>query len=162
MFHAWANLVLPLRCTEMMSSPLLRSEGTEEYLFRLDLDSGISLQNVLELGPELPLFGVCMGLQCMGEAHGGKIVRSPYGIMHRKSSLVYYDKKGEVGLLAGLPNFPSDKLEITVWTEDGLIMAVRHKEYKNMQRKLFHVYIFYLVNIRMHQMSLFDSCTHIA
>ncbi|XP_011629225.1 anthranilate synthase beta subunit 2, chloroplastic isoform X1 [Amborella trichopoda] len=117
-------------------------------------DSGISLQSVLELGPELPLFGVCMGLQCIGEAYGGKIVRSPYGVMHGKSSLVYYDEKGEAGLLSGLPNpftaaryhslviehdsFPRDKLEIIAWTEDGLIMAVRHKEYKNMQGVQFH------------------------
>ncbi|GAU20434.1 hypothetical protein TSUD_12530 [Trifolium subterraneum] len=67
-------------------------------------DSGISLQTVLELGPIVPVFGVCMGLQCMGEAFGGKIVRSPYGVMHGKSSLVYYDEKGEDGLFAGLPN----------------------------------------------------------
>ncbi|KAJ9135673.1 hypothetical protein P3X46_032826 [Hevea brasiliensis] len=40
-------------------------------------DSGISLQTVLELGPLVPLFGVCMGLQCIGEAFGGKVVRSP-------------------------------------------------------------------------------------
>ncbi|KAI3945620.1 hypothetical protein MKW92_032101 [Papaver armeniacum] len=38
-------------------------------------DSGISLQTVLELGPIVPLFGVCMGLQCIGEAYGGKIIR---------------------------------------------------------------------------------------
>ncbi|KAE8705418.1 Anthranilate synthase beta subunit 1 [Hibiscus syriacus] len=59
-------------------------------------DSGISLQTVLELGPIVPLFGVCMGLQCIGEAYGGKIVRAPYGVMHGKSYLMYYDEKGEV------------------------------------------------------------------
>nr|POE59925.1 anthranilate synthase beta subunit 1, chloroplastic [Quercus suber] len=56
-------------------------------------DFGISLQTVLELGPIVPLFGVCMGLQCIGEAFGGKVVRSPSGVMHGKSSLVYYDEK---------------------------------------------------------------------
>ncbi|CAK8571220.1 unnamed protein product [Lathyrus sativus] len=117
-------------------------------------DSGISLQTVLELGPTVPVFGVCMGLQCMGEAFGGKIVRSPYGVMHGKSSLVYYDEKGEDGSLAGLPNpflagryhslviekesFPHDELEVTAWTEDGLIMAVRHKKYRHMQGVQFH------------------------
>ncbi|KDO60851.1 hypothetical protein CISIN_1g027062mg [Citrus sinensis] len=70
-------------------------------------DSGISLQTVLELGPTVPLFGVCMGLQCIGEAFGGKIVRSPLGVMHGKSSLVYYDEKGEDGLLAGLSKYVS-------------------------------------------------------
>ncbi|KAF3643441.1 Anthranilate synthase beta subunit 2, chloroplastic [Capsicum annuum] len=67
-------------------------------------DSGISLQTVLELGPTVPLFGVCMGLQCMGEAFGGKVVRSPYGVMHGKSSPVYFNEGGEDGLFAGLSN----------------------------------------------------------
>ncbi|XP_022726817.1 anthranilate synthase beta subunit 1, chloroplastic-like [Durio zibethinus] len=117
-------------------------------------DSGISLQTVLELGPIVPLFGVCMGLQCIGEAFGGKIVRSPYGVVHGKSSLVYYDEKGEDGLLTGLSNpfkagryhslviekdsFPWEALEVTAWTEDGLIMAARHKVYKHLQGVQFH------------------------
>ncbi|MED6111442.1 Ankyrin repeat and SOCS box protein 2 [Stylosanthes scabra] len=117
-------------------------------------DSGISLQTVLELGPTVPLFGVCMGLQCIGEAFGGKIVRSPLGVMHGKSSLVYYDEKGEDGLFAGLSNpflagryhslviekesFPHEELEVTAWTEDGLIMAARHKKYKHLQGVQFH------------------------
>lgn len=117
-------------------------------------DSGISLQTVLELGPTVPLFGVCMGLQCIGEAFGGKIVRSPKGVMHGKSSPVYYDEKGEDGLLSGLPNpfiagryhslviekesFPHEELEVTAWTEDGLIMAARHKRYKHLQGVQFH------------------------
>ncbi|KAK7260576.1 hypothetical protein RIF29_26732 [Crotalaria pallida] len=117
-------------------------------------DSGISLQTVLELGPTVPLFGVCMGLQCMGEAFGGKVVRSPFGVMHGKSSLVYYDEKGEDGLFAGLSNpflagryhslvieqesFPHEELEVTAWTEDGLIMAARHKKYRHIQGVQFH------------------------
>lgn len=70
-------------------------------------DSGISLQIVRELGPSIPLFGVCMGLQCMGEAFGGKIVRAPNGVMHGKTSPVFYDEKGEPGLLDGLPRYHS-------------------------------------------------------
>ncbi|KAF3432060.1 hypothetical protein FNV43_RR26799 [Rhamnella rubrinervis] len=117
-------------------------------------DSGISLETVLELGPIVPLFGVCMGLQCIGEAFGGKIVRSPYGVMHGKSSLIYYDEKGEDGLFAGLSNpftagryhslvidkdsFPHEALEVTAWTEDGLIMAARHKKYRHIQGVQFH------------------------
>uniref|UniRef100_A0A224X405 anthranilate synthase n=1 Tax=Hypericum perforatum TaxID=65561 RepID=A0A224X405_HYPPE len=117
-------------------------------------DSGISLQTVLELGPIVPLFGVCMGLQCIGEAFGGKIVRAPHGVMHGKSSLVYYDEKGEDGLFSGLTNpftagryhslviekdsFPSEELEVTAWTEDGLIMAARHKKFKHLQGVQFH------------------------
>ncbi|CAL9124609.1 unnamed protein product [Musa acuminata var. zebrina] len=117
-------------------------------------DSGISLQTVLELGPSMPLFGVCMGLQCIGEAFGGKIVRAPSGVMHGKSSLVYYDETLEDSLFHGLPNpftacryhslviendsFPSDALEIMAWTEDGLVMAARHKKHKHIQGVQFH------------------------
>ncbi|CAM8999066.1 hypothetical protein QQ045_002507 [Rhodiola kirilowii] len=117
-------------------------------------DSGIALQTVLELGPIVPLFGVCMGLQCIGEAFGGRVVRAPFGVMHGKSSPIFYDEKGEDGLFTGLPNpctvaryhslvidqdsFPSDELEVTAWTEDGLIMAARHKKYKHLQGVQFH------------------------
>ncbi|PSR91012.1 Anthranilate synthase beta subunit 1 like [Actinidia chinensis var. chinensis] len=117
-------------------------------------DSGISLQTVLELGPIVPLFGVCMGLQCIGEAFGGKVVRSPYGVMHGKSSLVYYNESEEDGLFTGLSNpftagryhslviekdsFPHDVLEITAWTEDGLVMAARHKIHRHLVGVQFH------------------------
>ncbi|XP_039059796.1 anthranilate synthase beta subunit 2, chloroplastic-like [Hibiscus syriacus] len=117
-------------------------------------DSGISVQTVLELGPIVPVFGVCMGLQCIGEAFGGKIVRCPFGVMHGKSSLVYYDEREEDGLFCGLSNpfnvgryhslviekdsFPVEALEVTAWTEDGLIMAARHKVYKHLQGVQFH------------------------
>ncbi|XP_072972492.1 anthranilate synthase beta subunit 2, chloroplastic-like isoform X2 [Typha angustifolia] len=117
-------------------------------------DSGISLQTVLELGPSIPLFGVCMGLQCIGEAFGGKVVRSPFGVVHGKSSLVYYDEKLDGTLFSGLPNpfqagryhslviekdsFPTDVLEVVAWTDDGLIMAARHRKYTHLQGVQFH------------------------
>ncbi|KAM0858416.1 hypothetical protein ACQ4PT_047845 [Festuca glaucescens] len=117
-------------------------------------DSGISLQTVLELGPTIPIFGVCMGLQCIGEAFGGKIIRVPSGVMHGKSSPVYYDEVVGKDLFEGLANpftaaryhslviekesFPHDALEITAWTEDGLVMAARHKKYKHIQGVQFH------------------------
>ncbi|KAL9240096.1 hypothetical protein vseg_014354 [Gypsophila vaccaria] len=116
-------------------------------------DSGISLATVLELGATIPIFGVCMGLQCIGEAFGGKVVRSPNGVVHGKSSPVYYDEKRSHGLFSGLPNpftaaryhslvvsrdgFP-DELEITAWTDDGLVMAAHHKTYKHLQGVQFH------------------------
>ncbi|EEE61138.1 hypothetical protein OsJ_15081 [Oryza sativa Japonica Group] len=117
-------------------------------------DSGISLQTVLELGPTIPIFGVCMGLQCIGEAFGGKIIRAPSGVMHGKSSPVRYDEELGKALFNGLPNpftaaryhslvieqetFPHDALEATAWTEDGLIMAARHKKYRHIQGVQFH------------------------
>ncbi|KIZ07815.1 anthranilate synthase component II [Monoraphidium neglectum] len=114
------------------------------------VDSGISLQAVKELGPDFPLFGVCMGHQCIGEAFGGDVVRAPTGVMHGKTSPVFHTN---AGILEGLENpFEAgryhslvidkakcpDDLEVTAWTEDGTIMGVRHKRYPHIQGVQFH------------------------
>ncbi|KAK2998122.1 hypothetical protein RJ639_026527 [Escallonia herrerae] len=107
-------------------------------------DSGISLQTVFELGPIIPLFGQFINVASVA----GKVVRSPHGVMHGKSSFVYYNEGGEDGLFTGLSNpftagryhslviekdsFPSEVLEITAWTEDGLVMAARHKIHRHL------------------------------
>lgn len=118
-------------------------------------DSGISLQVVLHLGPLVPVFGVCMGLQCMGQAFGGNIVRAPGGVMHGKTSEVYHHAdESDKNLLTGLPNpfvacryhslvidretFPEKELEITAWTADGLIMGVRHRVHRQIEGVQFH------------------------
>ena len=66
-------------------------------------DSGIALQACAELGPRFPLFGVCMGHQCIGQTFGGRVVRVPTGLMHGKQSPVFHDPSDEGGLLQGLP-----------------------------------------------------------
>ena len=114
-------------------------------------DSGISLEIIEKLGPEgFPIFGVCMGHQCIGQVFGGNVIRAPSGVMHGKSSLVWHNN---TGLVAGLDNpfkaaryhslvidketCPED-LEVTAWCEDGTIMAVRHKKYPKVQGVQFH------------------------
>ena len=103
-------------------------------------DSGISLEVVRELGKELPVFGVCMGHQCIGQTFGGAVIRAPCGVMHGKVSPVFHD---DTGVLKGLSSpfnaaryhslvvdretFP-EELEITAWTEDGTVMALRHRD----------------------------------
>lgn len=127
-------------------------------------DSGISLAVVKELGPDFPVFGVCMGHQCIGQTFGGRVIRAPCGVMHGKTSDVFHTNTGllevaEAGYVVcklaiildsfqGLDNpfkaaryhslviekesCPED-LEVTAWTEDGTIMAVRHKQYPHVQ-----------------------------
>ena len=103
-------------------------------------DAGLSKDIILEFGPRVPLLGVCLGHQCIGEAYGGKVDRAPY-VMHGKTSQVFHDGKG---VFRGLPNpiesaryhslavleddLPSC-LEVSARTEDGLIMGVRHKDH---------------------------------
>ncbi len=103
-------------------------------------DAGISSAAIRELGGDgLPVLGVCLGHQCIGEVYGGAVVRAPE-LMHGKTSLVHHD---DVGVLAGLPNpfeatryhslvvegadLPA-RLEVTARTADGVIMALRHRE----------------------------------
>ena len=103
-------------------------------------DAGISEDAIRQLGPELPVLGICLGHQAIGEVYGGKVVRAG-AIVHGKSSPLHHDGRG---IYEGLPqNIPvaryhslivereslPDCLEISSELEDGTIMGLRHKEY---------------------------------
>ncbi len=112
-------------------------------------DAGISLALIAAMGAKVPLLGVCLGHQSIGQVFGGKIVNAPT-LMHGKTSEIYHQG---TGVFQGLPNpfratryhsLVIDKaslppvLEITAWTADGTIMGVRHKEYPTLQGVQFH------------------------
>ncbi|NES90135.1 MULTISPECIES: anthranilate synthase component II [Okeania] len=112
-------------------------------------NAGISQALIKELGASLPILGVCLGHQSIGQVFGGKIVAAPE-LMHGKTSEIYHHG---VGIFAGLDNpitatryhslviekesFP-EVLEITGWVEDGTIMGVRHRNYPHIQGVQFH------------------------
>ena len=103
-------------------------------------EAGISSDVIRAFGESVPLLGVCLGHQCIGEVFGGDVVRAER-LMHGKTSPV---KHHEEGIFAGLANpfeatryhslivkretFPED-LEITAETEEGEIMGLRHREF---------------------------------
>ena len=102
-------------------------------------DAGVSNAVIERLGGSTPILGVCLGHQCIGQVFGGRVVRAPT-IMHGKTSLVHH--RGD-GVLAGLASpFEAtryhslvveratlpDSLEVTAETEDGVIMALRHRD----------------------------------
>jgi anthranilate synthase component 2 len=112
-------------------------------------DAGISLELIAEMGPDLPIMGVCLGHQGIGEVFGGNIV-SALELMHGKTSQVYHTG---VGVFQDLENpFVATRyhslvidretcpevLEITAWVEDGTIMGVRHRNYPHIQGVQFH------------------------
>jgi anthranilate synthase component II len=112
-------------------------------------ESGVSLDIIRDLGASVPILGVCLGHQSMGLIYGGQVVSAPY-LMHGKTSEIYH---AGVGVLTGLSNpFTAtryhslvidrnncpDVLEITAWTEDDIIMAVRHRDYPHVQGVQFH------------------------
>ncbi|MBW4509267.1 MAG: aminodeoxychorismate/anthranilate synthase component II [Scytonematopsis contorta HA4267-MV1] len=112
-------------------------------------DAGISLKLIEELGPTLPILGVCLGHQSIGQVFGGRIVSAPE-LMHGKTSEVSH---AGVGVFNGLENPMTatryhslvidrgtcpDVLEITAWVEDGTIMGVRHRNYPHIEGVQFH------------------------
>ncbi|HLQ25850.1 MAG TPA: aminodeoxychorismate/anthranilate synthase component II [Acidiferrobacterales bacterium] len=103
-------------------------------------EAGVSVDTIREFGGSIPILGVCLGHQSIGQAYGGEIVRAKR-LMHGKTSLIQHTGQGIFKSLpspftatryhslvierASLP----DCLEITAWAEDGEIMGVRHKQY---------------------------------
>ena len=101
-------------------------------------EAGICLPLLRGAPEDLPILGVCLGHQAIGQAYGGDVVRAK-AIMHGKTSEIHHDGKG---LFKGLPNpFTAtryhslavsrdtlpDELEVTAWTDDGEIMGFQHR-----------------------------------
>ena len=101
-------------------------------------EAGVSVDVLLELGAELPVLGVCLGHQAIGQAYGGRVVRAQR-LMHGKTSPILHDGRT---IFEGLPSpFEAtryhslivereslpDCLEVSAWTEEGEIMGLRHK-----------------------------------
>jgi anthranilate synthase component 2 len=112
-------------------------------------DAGISLELIEKLGSTLPILGVCLGHQSIGQVFGGRVVSAPQ-LMHGKTSEVYHTG---VGVFQNLDNpFTATRyhslvidrqtcpevLEITAWVEDGTIMGVRHRNYPHIEGVQFH------------------------
>jgi anthranilate synthase/aminodeoxychorismate synthase-like glutamine amidotransferase len=103
-------------------------------------EAGISMDVIRTFAGQIPILGVCLGHQCIGQVFGGRIVRAPR-IMHGKTSKIFHDEKG---LFAGVenpfvatryhslviaPDSMPDELEITAKTWEDEIMGVRHKQH---------------------------------
>ncbi|MPZ43877.1 MAG: anthranilate/aminodeoxychorismate synthase component II [Betaproteobacteria bacterium] len=111
-------------------------------------EAGVSVSLIERFAGDIPILGVCLGHQAIGQAFGGRIVHAKR-VMHGKTSPIHHEGKG---VFAGLPNpltatryhslvierasLPAS-LEITAWTDDGEIMGVRHRE-KAVEGVQFH------------------------
>jgi anthranilate synthase component II len=103
-------------------------------------DAGVSNEAIRAFGEHgVPVLGVCLGHQCLGQVYGGRVERAPH-VMHGKTSEITHDGQG---VFAGVPSpFTAtryhslvvardsvpDVLEITAESEDGLVMGLRHRE----------------------------------
>ena len=103
-------------------------------------EAGISIELIQKLAGKIPILGVCLGHQAIGEAFGGRVIRAPY-LMHGKTSQIHHDGKT---IFAGVPqDFTATRyhslivergtlpktLEISATTADGLVMGLRHKQH---------------------------------
>lgn len=105
------------------------------------VDAGMSKDIIKHFYKEIPILGVCLGHQCIGEVFGAEVINSGV-VIHGKTSKIYHDGKS---IFSGVENpfeaaryhslilkrdtIPSS-LEVTAHTEDGIIMGIRHEEYK--------------------------------
>src|SRR5262249_37246877 len=105
-------------------------------------EAGISNQVIDRFASRVPILGVCLGHQCLGQVFGGQVVRN-YRIMHGKTSLIYHD---EQGVFAGLANpfvatryhslvidrasFTNPDFVVSAWTSENEIMGVRHRRWQ--------------------------------
>jgi anthranilate synthase component 2 len=102
-------------------------------------EAGISVPVIQKFAGKIPILGVCLGHQSIGQAFGGKIVRAAR-VMHGKTSMIHHDKRTIYeripdpfeatryhSLVIEKSSLP-DSLEVTAWTDEGEIMGVRHKE----------------------------------
>jgi anthranilate synthase/aminodeoxychorismate synthase-like glutamine amidotransferase len=103
-------------------------------------DAGISCDLIKKFASQIPIFGVCLGHQCIGEVFGSNIIRGPEPV-HGKTSEIHHDKNG---IFKGIPSpFEAtryhsliidqksvpDCLDITAQSNDGIVMAVKHRTY---------------------------------
>ncbi len=121
--------------TEMKPQHIVISPGPGE-----PQEAGLSEEIIRNFGPAVPVLGVCLGHQAIGEVFGGTVERAPE-LMHGKTSPIQHDREG---LFTGLPqgfkatryhslvvrrsDLPSD-LYVTAWTESGLVMGLQHRRY---------------------------------
>jgi anthranilate synthase/aminodeoxychorismate synthase-like glutamine amidotransferase len=104
-------------------------------------EAGISVELIRKAAGRVPLLGVCLGHQSLGQAFGGQVVRAPR-LMHGKTSQIHHDGRT---LFAGLPSpFTATRyhslivareslpacLEVSAWTDDGVVMGLRHREFE--------------------------------
>ena len=113
-------------------------------------EAGVSKAAIREFAGKVPILGVCLGHQCLGEVFGGKVVRAAR-VMHGKTSPIHHDG---LGLFLGLPNpfiatryhsllvergsFDDREFVVSAWTDEGEIMGLRHRRHAALDGVQFH------------------------
>jgi len=103
-------------------------------------EAGICLDLIARAGARIPIFGVCLGHQAIGQAYGGEVVRAPV-LMHGKVSTVHHDGRSVFRGINGdfnatryhsltvAPESVPDPLSVTAWADNGVVMGLMHKRH---------------------------------
>ena len=113
-------------------------------------DAGISKSLIQEFAGKIPVLGVCLGHQCIGEVFGGKIINALV-LMHGKTSEIFHETNSIFtdipspftatryhSLIVDLESIKDKPLKVTAKTKDNLVMALEHKDFKNLIGVQFH------------------------
>ena len=113
-------------------------------------DAGISKSLIQEFAGKIPILGVCLGHQCIGEVFGGKVTNAP-ALMHGKTSEILHEGNSIFtdipnpfiatryhSLIVDLESIKDKPLKVTAKTKDNLVMALVHKDFKNLIGVQFH------------------------
>ena len=113
-------------------------------------DSGISKSLIKEFAGKIPILGVCLGHQCIGEVFGGKVTNAPV-LMHGKTSEIFHEGNSIFSnipnpftatryhsLIVNLESIKDKPLKVTAHTKDNLVMALQHKDFQNLIGVQFH------------------------
>ncbi len=113
-------------------------------------DAGVSKALIQEFAGKIPILGVCLGHQCMGEVFGGKVTNAPT-LMHGKTSEIFHEGNSIFSdipnpfiatryhsLIVDLESIKDKPLKVTAKTKDNLVMALQHKDFKNLIGVQFH------------------------
>ncbi len=123
-------------------------------------DAGISKELIKTFAGEIPILGVCLGHQCIGEVYKGKVINAPE-LMHGKTSEIFHNNESIFhniknpfiatryhSLVVDLNSLVNTPINIIAKTKDNLVMAIEHKEYKN------------LIGVQFHPESILTECGH--
>ena len=135
---------LEVRCNDLVTVEEVAAMRPERIVISpgpcTPREAGISIDLIKKMAGKVPILGVCLGHQAIGEAFGGRVIRAPY-LMHGKTSKIHHDGRT---IFAGAPqDFTATRyhslivergtlpacLEISATTADGLIMGLRHKQH---------------------------------